>query len=96
MNVHWTDRAKARLRLLEEHIAQSSPQIARETVHRIISRSAQIGELPHSGCRVPEYDAPEVREMLERPYRIIDRARENQIDVLTVLHYRHLLPGDLS
>jgi plasmid stabilization system protein ParE len=32
MNVHWTDRAKARLKLLEVHIAQDSPQVARETV----------------------------------------------------------------
>ena len=95
MNVHWTDRAKARLKLLEEHIAQDSPQVARETVLRILKRSVQIGELPQSGRKVREFDDPLVREVLERPYRIVYQISDDRVDVLTVLHYRQLFPGDL-
>lgn len=95
MKVHWTDGAKSRLKLIEENIAQDAPRAARQTVRRLILRSRQIGKLPCSGRKVPEYDHPEVREVLE-PYRIIFRIRSNQVDILTVMHNRQLLPGDIE
>ncbi len=59
MKVYWTDRAKRRLKLIEEYIAQDAPEVAQRTVRRILARSRQIGELPQSGRRVPEFDHPE-------------------------------------
>lgn len=94
MKVYWTDRAKRRLKLIEEYIAQDAPEVAQRTVHRILARSRQIGELPQSGRKVPEFDHPEIREVLQRPYRIIYRVRSDRIDVLAVMHYRQLLPRD--
>lgn len=94
MKVYWTDRAKRRLKLIEEYIAQGASEVAQRTVRRILARSRQIGGLPQSGRKVPEYDHPEIREVLERPYRIIYRVRSDRIDVLTVMHYRQLLPKD--
>ena len=40
---------------------------------------------------VPEYGAPDIREVIERPYRIIYRIREGQIDVLAVVHSAQVL-----
>lgn len=94
MKVYWTDRARSRLKLIEDYIAQDAPEVAQRTVHRILARSRQIGELPQSGRKVPEFDHPEIREVLQHPYRIIYRVRSDRIDVLTVMHYRQLLPRD--
>jgi plasmid stabilization system protein ParE len=44
---------------------------------------------------VPEYQREDVREILERPYRILYRIKRDRIDVITVMHYRQLLPDDL-
>ena len=56
----------------------------------------QLIELPNSGRKVPEYQRNDVREILERPYRIIYKIKSDQIDVLTVMHYRQILPVDVS
>ena len=34
----------------------------------------------------------DLRELLERPYRIIYRITPERIEILTVMHYRQLLP----
>ena len=43
-----------------------------------------------------QFRREDIREILERPYRVIYRVLPNRIDVLTVMHYRQLLPGDLE
>ncbi len=96
MRVHWTDRAKARLRDIHDYIAIDSPMMATKVVDRVVTRSEQLSELPNSGRQVPEYRRNDVRELLEKPYRIIYKIKSDQIDVLTVMHYRQLLPNDVS
>lgn len=96
MKVHWTDRAKARLRLIHDYISEESPQTALLVVDRITTRSMQLNELPNSGRKVPEFQRNEIREILERPYRIIYKIKSDQIDVLTVMHYRQILPADVG
>jgi addiction module RelE/StbE family toxin len=96
MKVHWTERAKRRLRLIHDYIAKDSPVVAPRVVERLVRRSIQIGELPYSGRAVPECERPDLREVLERPYRIVYRILPDRIDVVTVMHYRQLLPGDID
>jgi plasmid stabilization system protein ParE len=45
---------------------------------------------------VPEYEDGAVREILEAPYRIIYRVTSDEIQILTIMHNRQLLPGDLA
>jgi toxin ParE1/3/4 len=96
VKVHWTDRAKQRLKFIHDHIAKDAPLVAPSVVERLVRRSIQIGEFPHSGREVPEYQRSDVREILERPYRILYRIKPDRIDVITVMHYRQLLPDDLT
>lgn len=55
-------------------------------------RTRQISELPYSGRVVPGYGRADLREMLERPYRIIYRITAERIEIITVKHYRQRLP----
>lgn len=96
MKVHWTERAKARLRRIAEHIEAQRPMSVEPTITRIVERSWRLEDLPHAGRAVPEYAQPDLREVLERPYRIIYRVGADRIDVITVMHYRELLPDDLD
>ena len=96
MRVYWTNRAKARLRLIYNYIAEDSPKMALQVVDRITTRSQQLREIPRSGRQVPEYNRPDIRELLERPYRIIYKIKSSQVDVLTVMHYRQVLPQDIE
>lgn len=96
MKVHWTDRAKARLRLIHEHIAHDAPLVAAQVVERLLARSRQIGNAPYAGRQVPEFQRDDLREVLERPYQLIYRIHTDRIDIIAVMHYRQLLLGDLA
>ena len=95
MRVHWTENAIQHLVNIYEYIALNSPAYATRMVDKITKRSEQIADHPLSGRKVPEYDAEEIRELIEKPYRIIYRIKIDQIDVLAVIHGSRLLPDDL-
>ena len=71
MNVHWTRSAIDHLVNIYDYIALHSPTYGKRMVDRITSRTEQIAEHPFSGRKVPEYDAEDIRELIEKPYRII-------------------------
>ncbi len=96
MRVYWTDRAKARLRAIQEHIAKDSPRSARNAVEKILRRSLQLANPPEIGHPVQGYEETVLREVLIRPYRLIYCVKATQVDIITVLHYRQLLPEDLT
>ena len=95
MNVHWTDTAVVHLVAIYERIAQDAPVYAQRMIDRLTERSEQIATFPESGRMVPEYEAPDIREVIESPYRIIYRIKVDQIDVLAVVHGAQLLLPEL-
>ena len=60
-------------------------------VDRLTRRSEQIATFPRSGRMVPEYEAENIREVIEESYRIIYRIKPNQLDILAVIHSSQLL-----
>jgi len=95
MKVHWTNNAIEHLVNIYEYIALNSPAYGKKTVDKITRRSQQILDHPLSGRKVPEYEAEDIRELIETPYRIIYRIKPDQIDVLAVIHGARLFPEDL-
>ncbi len=95
MNVFWTNAAFDHLLALRDYLARTSPAFAERTLDRITRRGDQIGQFPHSGRVVPEYGREAVREVIERPYRIIYRLTETRVEVLAVLHGARPLPDTL-
>ena len=95
MRVFWTQNAIEHLVNIYEHIALNSPTYANRMVDRITHRSEQIADQPISGRKVPEYQAEDIRELIEKPYRIIYRIKPEQIDVVAVIHGARLLPEDI-
>ena len=92
MKVHWTNTALGHLLAIYKYIAQDSSLYAQRTVDKLTRRSEQIVTFPLSGRMVPEYEAEDIREIIEKPYRIIYRIKPDQIDVLAVIHGAQLLP----
>jgi len=95
VKVVWTDRAKARLKKIHAEIAEEAPRAADDLVRRLVRRSLQLQTVARSGRKVPEYDRDDIRELKERPYRIIYQLSD-RVDVVAVMHYRQLLPGDVE
>jgi len=95
VRIHWTHTAVEHLLAIYEHIAQDAPLYARRMIDRLTKRSEQIAAFPRSGRTVPEYEAPDIREVIERPYRIIYHIKTDQIDILAVVHGAQLLSPEL-
>jgi toxin ParE1/3/4 len=92
MKVAWTAAANRQLRAIHDYIAIDSPQYALRVVDRIIMKSKVLREMPEIGGEVPEYRDRSIRELLEYPYRIIYRIRQNRVDVVAVIHGARQLP----
>ena len=75
MKVLWTENALKHLLDIYEYISQNSPTYATRMVDRLTRRSEQIANFPMSGREVPEYEAEDIREVIEKPYRIIYRVK---------------------
>lgn len=86
MKVFWTETAVNHLTAIYAYISQNSPQYAQSVVERLTRRSKQIGKFPQSGRIVPEFEAEQIREVIESPYRIIYYIQSDQIDILAVVH----------
>ena len=93
MKVVWTEPAFSQLKSIHKYISQTSVEYADRMVDRITRRSEQIAQYPLSGRVVPEFGQREVREIIERPYRIIYHILPDQIEVLSVMHGAQDLKG---
>ena len=78
-----------------EYIAQDSPAYAQRTVDRLITRSERLSTHPLLGSTVPEYTSEDVRELVERPYRIMYRVLPDRVHILAVIHGAQSLPPTL-
>ena len=92
--VRWSARARRDVRAIRDYIAQASPVYGRHMATRLFDRADLLAEHPAAGRRVPDYDDPSIRELVEPPYRIIYRYVEGAaaVDVLTVVHGRQRMP----
>ena len=95
MRVRWAHTAIGHLASIYDHISQDSPRYARRMVDRITSRSQQIAAFPQSGQMVPEYQDPDIREVIEGSYRVIYEVVANEVRVLAVIHGARLLPPQI-
>jgi toxin ParE1/3/4 len=86
VRVHWTNTAIEHLVSIYEYVAHDSKPYAERLVDKLTRRSEQIATFPLSGRTVPEYKNENIREVIERPYRIIYPIKVDQIDILAVVH----------
>jgi toxin ParE1/3/4 len=91
MKVVWTENAVRHLHGIHDFIALNSVTYAKRTIDRITRRSEQIADHPLSGRKVPEFDAEDIRELIESPYRIVYRVHAKRVEVLGVIHGARLL-----
>ena len=90
--LRWTEQA-AELGSIAEYLSLTSPVYAEQVVERIVVRLRQAQDFPESGRHVPEAGDLDVREVIERPYRVFYRARPTAIEVLAIVHARQDLGG---
>ena len=88
----WSPQALRDFESIRTYIAQDSPRVAELVVGRIMKAVERLKGFPDSGRKVPERNDPQIREIIEPPYRIVYRLRTGTVEIVTVFRASRLLP----
>ena len=86
VKLHWTEIAIDDLKSIHNYISKDSKLYEERFIEKIITRVDQLEKFPKSGRVVPEFDKPDLRELIEGNYRIIYKATATQVSILRVHH----------
>jgi addiction module RelE/StbE family toxin len=92
VRVKWTDYALENLDNIGNYIEKDSIKYAKIVVKNLFTSTKLLKRHPRMGRMVPEFNNPNIRELIRGSYRIIYRlVDEKHIDVVTVYHSARLL-----
>lgn len=94
MRLVWTRPALADVLHIRDYIAADSPRYARVVAERIVASVDRLSTFPLSGRVVPELADPKLREVIDAPYRIVYRVRDDVLEILTVVHSAQQFPTE--
>jgi toxin ParE1/3/4 len=94
VEIVWTNQALRKLNKFVDYIARDNLVSAEKWALKLIERTDQLLEQPESGRIVPEYNEPNLRELIFGNYRVIYRIRKEHstIYIQTVRHVRQEPP----
>ncbi len=84
--VRWSLTAGNDLQEIEDFIARDSALHAITFVDRIVESAENFLKTPHIGRIVPEFNRPDLREVIFRNYRIVYLVQDDVVFILRVVH----------
>lgn len=92
--VIWSPQALHDLESIRAYIAEDSAVYAELVVRRIVAAVERLHAFPESGRMVPERDAPDIREVIASPYRVVYRRRPEVVEIVTVFRGSREFPSE--
>jgi toxin ParE1/3/4 len=92
MRIQWSPLAVERISEIADYIAQDNPLAADKWVRSTFDRVKQVKDFSKSGRYVPEINRKDIRELIYGNYRIIYRVGTQTVSILTVKHFKQILP----
>ena len=96
IKLRWTTQAVEDLEAIRNFIANDSAAYADLAVARLLEAVERLEHFPRSGRIVPELSDPQLREIIESPYRIVYRVHNETVEILTVFRASRLMPSVLG
>lgn len=84
--VRWSLTAGNDLQDIEDFIARDSVLHAITFVDRVVESAETLLKTPQIGRIVPEFNRPDLRELIFRDYRIIYLVQHDEVSFLRVVH----------
>ena len=94
MKVLWTKNAKIQLQNVEEFIANDNPSGAIDFTDELIDLAETLAEYPEKGRVVPELSHSNIRELLNKNYRIVYLIKKDRVEILTLFEGHRLLKSE--
>jgi plasmid stabilization system protein ParE len=87
--------AESAVRDLEEmrewNVSQGTSEVGERLVVEVIAAVEQLVQFPESGRIVPEFDTPQLRELVRPPFRIVYRLDGDRVRIVRVWRSERLL-----
>ena len=94
MRIIWSPLAIDRVSEIADYIAQDNVGASIKWIENIFKEVEQLNKFPESGRVVPEINRKYIRELIYGNYRIIYYTEKQEISILTVRHFKQILPSD--
>jgi len=93
VKITFSSRAIHDLEFIGDHIERAAPEAARRHLQKLVDRVKQLEKFPGSGRIVPEFQEPQLRELVEGNYRIVYEIfpKKSLIVILTIFESHKLL-----
>jgi plasmid stabilization system protein ParE len=90
----WAPSARLDLKSLASYIAESRPNAAAHFAKSVFQMVEHLADFPQAGRIVPEFDDPNIREVVRRPCRIVYRVKlqEQVVEIARVWHAARGMP----
>jgi addiction module RelE/StbE family toxin len=92
MKLFWTETAKQDLLSIKKYIAIDNPDAAKRWILRLRDRARKALDAPLAGRIVPELSREDIRELIEKNYRIVYQVFTDRLVILTVFEGHQLFP----
>ncbi|MEJ2250811.1 MAG: type II toxin-antitoxin system RelE/ParE family toxin [Candidatus Lokiarchaeota archaeon] len=86
VEIKWTNNALEELDDIALYISKDSPNYAHILINEIYEMVSHLKQFPKFGRKVPEYDNPNLREILYKNYRIIYLIKQDHLEIISVVH----------
>jgi toxin ParE1/3/4 len=93
VQIIWSKKAILRLNEITAYLEDldGSEEIGIRFKKAIYDASRRLNKLPESGRIVPEFNAPNIREIFYKKYRIIYELKLTVVEILIVEHSSRIL-----
>lgn len=71
-------KAVGDLEAIVRYISLSNPEAARKLGQNLIDKTKELSQFPLKGQQVPEFNSPEIRQLVLKPYRIVYRVEADK------------------
>jgi plasmid stabilization system protein ParE len=94
MKIIWSPLSIERMEEISDYIASDNPSAANKWIDNVFAKADLLKRNPEIGIIVPELQIIDIHEIIYGNYRIIYRYDNKQISILTVKHFKQILPID--
>lgn len=91
VKIKWTNNALEELDDIANYISKDSLKYAQILIKQIYEMISHLEQFPKFGRKVPEYNDPNLREILYKNYRIIYLIKQGHLEIISIIHGSRIL-----
>jgi plasmid stabilization system protein ParE len=94
MKLVWSPLSLQRIQEIADYIAADNLSVANDWIDSVFQKVDSLKNNPEIGRIVPELGRPDIRELIHGNYRIIYLHISTKISILTIRHFKQILPTE--